>query len=631
MSKKRLPVLLVPLFLSLAGCYSLAADITPPPNYQSQLRTPTEAVRYPLMAPDPVAGAAIYADKCAACHGEEGLGDGPQANELPNPVAPIGDPALARQASPAAWYQIVSEGNIDRYMPPFISLSERQRWDVLAYVYSLSTDQATLESGSQVYQANCAECHGEAVEGTESAPALTTPASMAAQSANELFASIPHSAESGAPDFETALSARQRWSVVDFLRGLTFLPNPAEVASPLLPDISPTAVPAADLGPENSADSAENAVAGAVENPAALGIIAGRVQNASGAQISQELEITLRGFDNFEPVLTRSTTAAEDGSFEFQEVEMPLGRAFVVTVDYQRGTFSSDIVLANGQDTVFLPVDVYETSTDTSVLQIEQLHVLLDFIDGENLRVAQLLAIANPSSNLVIAQQENQPVLEWPLPAAAANLQFQEGELGGRFVRTADGFGDTRAVVPGSRTQILLSYDLPLESGQEITAPPQRAVQSVVVLVPEAGVQVNGSYLTDNGLQEIQGQTYRVYSSGALPAGAMSPLTVSGRLRVGRPPVFSMGTPQQLAVGFGALGLTMLAAGAWLYQYRRQDGAAAEPAAPRGSDFAHMDAEDLMDAIIALDDRYKAGALPREAYWQRRTTLKEQLEEVLGS
>ena len=35
--------------------------------------------------------------------------------------------------------------------------------------------------------------------------------------------------------------------------------------------------------------------------------------------------------------------------------------------------------------------------------------------------------------------------------------------------------------------------------------------------------------------------------------------------------------------------------------------------------------EDLMDAIIALDDRYKAGDLPEEAYLSRRDELKERL------
>jgi hypothetical protein len=40
-------------------------------------------------------------------------------------------------------------------------------------------------------------------------------------------------------------------------------------------------------------------------------------------------------------------------------------------------------------------------------------------------------------------------------------------------------------------------------------------------------------------------------------------------------------------------------------------------------------AESLMDAIIALDDLYRSGQLPEEAYQQRRAELKAKLKELL--
>jgi len=36
----------------------------------------------------------------------------------------------------------------------------------------------------------------------------------------------------------------------------------------------------------------------------------------------------------------------------------------------------------------------------------------------------------------------------------------------------------------------------------------------------------------------------------------------------------------------------------------------------------------LMDAIIALDDQFKAGNLPEEAYLERRAVLKEKLRKL---
>ncbi|HJW90315.1 MAG TPA: c-type cytochrome, partial [Anaerolineales bacterium] len=82
-------VLLLSLLLLSACSFSLAADVTPPPGSNVQVSQPTQAPLtgplYPLVPPNPANGAAIYADKCAPCHGLTGQGDGPQASQLPNP------------------------------------------------------------------------------------------------------------------------------------------------------------------------------------------------------------------------------------------------------------------------------------------------------------------------------------------------------------------------------------------------------------------------------------------------------------------------------------------------------------------------------------------------------------------
>jgi hypothetical protein len=42
-------------------------------------------------------------------------------------------------------------------------------------------------------------------------------------------------------------------------------------------------------------------------------------------------------------------------------------------------------------------------------------------------------------------------------------------------------------------------------------------------------------------------------------------------------------------------------------------------------------AEEIMDAIIALDDRYRAGELPDAAYQERRRELKARLRKKVGN
>jgi hypothetical protein len=122
-------IIIVP-FLSACGNL-LAEELTPPPEKEEiQVSATPETVSralYPLVPPSANDGRQIYIDNCEPCHGVNGLGDGPQANELPNPVAAIGSDAISRQASPAMWYRTVTEGILDRLMPPFSSLSDISR------------------------------------------------------------------------------------------------------------------------------------------------------------------------------------------------------------------------------------------------------------------------------------------------------------------------------------------------------------------------------------------------------------------------------------------------------------------------------------------------------------------------
>ena len=130
------------LALLISGC-SLAGDVTPPPALATaQMAAPAHPITSaplipPATQPDLVAGAMIYADKCAACHGPEGLGDGELADGLAFAPAPVGDPEFAREANPLEWYRAVTIGNLDRLMPGFRSLTDQQRWDVVGYALSL--------------------------------------------------------------------------------------------------------------------------------------------------------------------------------------------------------------------------------------------------------------------------------------------------------------------------------------------------------------------------------------------------------------------------------------------------------------------------------------------------------------
>ena len=91
-------------------------------------------------------GRAIYAARCAVCHGERGDGNGPGAAGLALKPASLRDRAMMAQMSPAYSFWRVSEGGT---VEPFKSsgsampawkgdLSIEDRWAVIAYQHTFS-------------------------------------------------------------------------------------------------------------------------------------------------------------------------------------------------------------------------------------------------------------------------------------------------------------------------------------------------------------------------------------------------------------------------------------------------------------------------------------------------------------
>ncbi|MBL8049798.1 MAG: hypothetical protein JNM46_01125, partial [Anaerolineales bacterium] len=75
--KLRHTIFLSIITLALSACnMTLARDVTPPPNIVMPTAVPTMGALYPSSKPDIANGEIIFAEKCAPCHGDSGLGDG---------------------------------------------------------------------------------------------------------------------------------------------------------------------------------------------------------------------------------------------------------------------------------------------------------------------------------------------------------------------------------------------------------------------------------------------------------------------------------------------------------------------------------------------------------------------------
>lgn len=642
--KRSQTIALTLLAILLSACsFSLAGDVTPPPGYEQQqpqfvdtTPEPPEGPLYPLNPPDLQNGEAIYAEKCIQCHGPAGLGDGEQAAQLPNPVAAIGDAEVARQASPSRWYSIITQGNLDRFMPGFASLSDAERWDVTAYAFSLSTSSEALDTAAELYAANCAECHGDSGQGDgpEAAnlsaplPDFSNPESQAQKSAEEFYTAITEGAPPDMPAFGDSLSEEERWALADYLRNLTFS-FPGTVVEGGAPAVTPTTE--GDLLPTEIAATQE--VTTTVATTSTVGSVTGQVINASGGEIPSDLVLKLHGFDDVQAVITATTDIQPDGSFTFEEVELTPGRSFVVVADMGGTSYASDIATAQaGGGNLELPVTVYETTRDTSQLSIDRMHMIFDFVDDQTLGVIEVYIISNPGNKTVVGESKGEPVLEFKLPEGASRPQFQDGVLGGRYVETENGFADTLPIRPGSgHYQVLFAYDLPYDRKLDLARPVSLPANGVVILVPENGLKIRSDQLIDGGTVNIQNGLYHQYTASGLQAGEELLLTISGR-PAGSQAGLALGSSSSLVIGLAGLGLALVVAG--LVLYRRSQSADLEEGVespPLNEEELGPETPDsLMDAILALDDLYAAGQLPEEAYLQRRGELKARLRELMN-
>lgn len=630
-------LILIFIALVLSACsFSLAEDITPPAGSEVQPAPQVEPVAengpsYPLVPPNPEVGQAIYSEKCAPCHGISGLGDGPQAGQLPNPASPLGSPEYARQATPTRWYSQVTKGNLEKFMPPFNSLSDRQRWDVVAYSLQLSVSTEEIEQGETLYQANCAGCHGESGkgDGPEAAglatalPDLSDQSYMARKSSSDFFQAISQGVEPGMPAFADSLSEAQRWAIASYMRSLTFAVRDEQpITGEIEPTAESTAIAQGDIS-SSTAISATQEITTALDS----GVISGIVTNASGGDVPDDLEITLYAFDSMQMVFTETVTIQPDQKYVFESVELLPERAFMVTTEYESNIYGSDIGVARGEEMhLDLPLVIYGTTTDASILRVDRLHLFFEFIDANSLRVIELYIMSNPTDKALIPEDEGQPTVRFTLPEGATNLEFQDGVLGERYIQTTDGFGDTSTVRPGTGSyEVLFAYEMPYNRKLDLIKPVNLQVDALVILIPEDGINVKGDALVDEGTRDVQGTPYHLYNGGSLQAGEQLNLTISGKPSSGNPSLI-LGSNTSLVIGLGGFGLALVMAGAWLYWRSRQTGVDDEEEYESIQDEPEEESADtVIDAIVALDDLYQRGELPEDAYLQRRSELKNRL------
>lgn len=541
-------------------------------------------------------GLQIYEANCAPCHGTTGLGNGPSAAGLQFVPTQFADAAVARQASLSEWFSIAKNGRMDRMMPPWGQrLSDQEIWDAVAYAWTLHTDPIELNQGKAIYEAQCASCHGPdgrgAPDGSVVAPDLTSryDASLA-----EWFEVIS-TGRNQMPAFSDSLSEDERWAVAEYARSLGYAPLTAATFEP-----------------------GDGVVSGAVTN------------ETQGGQGVADVEVTLHVFDAElgTQVRTFTTITGPDGTYRFEG--MPTGQewGYMVTLSYADVPYASEALLfPEGETQLDMPVQVYETTTDGTGIQVERAHWFIEF-DGQNLLVGELYIFSMDGNRVYVGAKDPDtglPVtLRIPLPSGYADLDIEGGGLGQRYFDINGTLVDTLPMPPGSGVrQMLLRYRLPYQSRRmEFKRTTAYPIAYLNVLVNDVGVKVSSDQVSPREPRGIGNTQYLNLVGEGLGPGETVTLSLD-QLPIGQVSGDAATPPISTPLIAGLVALVVLLIGAVAYLYWRQRVAAA-PSAVAAKDL-EVERERLIRLIARLDDEFEAGRIEPAVYERERSRYKAEL------
>ncbi len=211
-------------------------------------------------------GAAWYVQLCTPCHGLHGDGNGPRAAQLsPRPrdftkgVYEFRSTPTGALPTDEDLWRVVSQGLHGTAMVPWVTLSEEDRWALVAYVESFSPRFATearlpaisipapppetpqlVKQGQQLFtDAGCIECHGSKGLGDGPSAAslkdagglpirpLDFPSGVFRRSPamKDIFVTIRTGLDgTPMPSYANSLTNNQTWAIAAYVRSLIHKP-----------------------------------------------------------------------------------------------------------------------------------------------------------------------------------------------------------------------------------------------------------------------------------------------------------------------------------------------------------------------------------------------------------------------
>ncbi len=557
---------------------------------------------YPETQPDMALGAAIFANNCTRCHGMMGAGDGELvlSGEVSNP-GNFTDPAQITGRRPSDYFDIITNGNLETLMPPWVeSLAEDERWAVALYTYTLSYSEPHLASGKAIYETECARCHGElglgdgpdvATESIRDIGSLADTSEMVFLSDDNMTTIIAEGAGTAMPAYTDVLTAEEIAAVVAYTRTLSL------------------------QEPEPRIISTDGQVTGIVTN------------GTADAGIPGDLVIELHMIDATLNQTTFTTTIDADNRFTFTDVPVDDTAAYFLLTRYQDRNYAGQpFPLTEAQRTIEQSVIIFEQTSDPTAIEINS--VIMQIIPvGDVLEINQEMIFSNNSDRLFVSDisvgMDRLASLEIPLPVGAIIVPTSAQE---RYAYDEESFTlyDTRALLPGENHQVAFSYLVPYSGNAIIEFPVRYPADSpfillvnhdnmtvtgedIVLVDPEVAPNIEaityGGNLNLNSGESIQ---FELLGAGPTVTTSEDPTTVTSDTLL--PLIIGVIIAPIVVIG----GLTM-------FNLLRRD-----------DDENDKAIDDLMRQMAQLDSQHDTGKINHDLYHAKRRELKAQLKELMN-
>ena len=340
--------------------------------------------------------------------------------------------------------------------------------------------------------------------------------------------------------------------------------------------------------------------------------ISGTLINLSGGQINLDSDVMLTIYHDSQVEEVLTTPLLADQTFIFHLVPFSSDWSYVASFIHNNIEYKSQII--NGFEyasagTAPVTLWVYDSTSDKSLIRGEGMHVTLDFDQNGTVHVVESMMFVNPSSLVITPVSSKTPILMFELDGQASSLAFIDEMNSGIYRMVPGGFGDWRPILPGTVHQVMFEYDLPFNGKTDIILNLPMHMNSIVVMMEdkEDRVVCSGSqllYTSKNppGFVElfkgVPGSNETSLVIHCVRKWRILPFMVAGFMTV-------------------LVGLSLFVGFRLIKERKTRE---------RSLDLENQRTQ-ILDAIIALDDQFKAGQIPRESYNAKRSELIEKIEE----